>query len=189
MDQTLNKKNSTQQSWTAVEVNSNGKAVLTDLNVLELLYQDKIDNAAHCIVKDTDDIKKYKQFVDINRDNFTTFNTTNDNVDRDGFDQSNRENWFIPQSYKDLDIEAYVLGLCKTDQEKERVNFELDLYKNFAMIDVLKCLKYIIDTLREKKLVWGVGRGSSVASYVLYLIGVHKVNSIKFDLNPEEFLR
>jgi DNA polymerase III alpha subunit len=57
------------------------------------------------------------------------------------------------------------------------------------MIDVLKCLKYIIDTLRNNNLIWGVGRGSSVASYVLYLMGVHKVDSIKYDLNPEEFLR
>jgi len=34
-----------------------------------------------------------------------------------------------------------------------------------------------------------VGRGSSVASYCLYLLGVHKINSLKFDLDIKEFLK
>jgi DNA polymerase III alpha subunit len=48
---------------------------------------------------------------------------------------------------------------------------------------------YIIDPLRKNNSVWGVGRGSSVASYVLYLIGVHKIDSLFFDLDIEDFLR
>jgi DNA polymerase III alpha subunit len=47
----------------------------------------------------------------------------------------------------------------------------------------------MVDTFREEKIVWGVGRGSSVASYVLYLLGVHKVDSLKYNLNVDEFLR
>ena len=35
----------------------------------------------------------------------------------------------------------------------------------------------------------GVGRGSSVASYILYLIGVHRIDSIKYNLDWKEFLR
>jgi DNA polymerase III alpha subunit len=34
-----------------------------------------------------------------------------------------------------------------------------------------------------------VGRGSSVASYVLYLLGVHRIDSMFYDLDPSEFLR
>jgi DNA polymerase III alpha subunit len=37
--------------------------------------------------------------------------------------------------------------------------------------------------------VWGVGRGSSVASYVLFLIGVHRIDSMKYNLDYKEFLR
>jgi DNA polymerase III alpha subunit len=48
---------------------------------------------------------------------------------------------------------------------------------------------YLVDFMRENKIVWGVGRGSSVASYVLYLIGVHKIDSIQYDLDWTEFLR
>jgi DNA polymerase III alpha subunit len=50
-------------------------------------------------------------------------------------------------------------------------------------------LKYLVDTLRENKILWGVGRGSSVASYVLYLIGVHKIDSLKYNLDIAEFLK
>jgi DNA polymerase III alpha subunit len=50
-------------------------------------------------------------------------------------------------------------------------------------------LKYLVDAMRENKIVWGVGRGSSVASYVLYLIGVHRIDSIKYDLDIKEFLK
>ena len=58
------------------------------------------------------------------------------------------------------------------------------------MPDILLCyLKYLVDTMREHNIVWGVGRGSSVASYCLYLLGVHKINSIKFELDIKEFLK
>ena len=110
-------------------------------------------------------------------------------VGQDLYDQNNRLDWFMPVEYKQFDIENYVLGICKTSQETERVNYELDLFKSHAMMDVLQFLKYMVDTLRKNNIVWGVGRGSSVASYVLYLLGVHKVDSIKYDLDPTEFLR
>jgi DNA polymerase III alpha subunit len=50
-------------------------------------------------------------------------------------------------------------------------------------------MKYVVDTLRENNIVWGVGRGSSVASYVLHLIGVHKIDSIKYNIPIEEFFK
>jgi len=43
--------------------------------------------------------------------------------------------------------------------------------------------------MRKNNLVWGVGRGSSVSSYLLYLIGVHKVDSYKYRLDIKEFLK
>ena len=57
------------------------------------------------------------------------------------------------------------------------------------MYDVLYVMKYIVDTLRENKVLWGVGRGSSVSSYVLFLIGIHKIDSVKYNLPIEEFFK
>jgi DNA polymerase III alpha subunit len=73
--------------------------------------------------------------------------------------------------------------------ELQRVGTELLLYQERNMFDLLRFLVYIVDVMREQDIVWGVGRGSSVASYVLYLIGVHKIDSLYYDLDIAEFLR
>jgi len=171
------------------ETNSIGQASVSERNIIELIYQNKFDNIKNCIIPE-ELVNKYNTIVNTNKDEITKLHSDIDtSVDQDLFDQNNRLNWFMPELYKQFDIQEYVLGLCKTAEEKERVNYELDLYKSHAMIDVLQFLKYMVDTLRENNIVWGVGRGSSVASYVLYLLGVHKVNSIKYNLDPTEFLR
>jgi len=54
---------------------------------------------------------------------------------------------------------------------------------------LLKFLRYMVQVMRDNNIVWGVGRGSSVASYVLYLIGVHKIDSLYYDLDVTDFLR
>ena len=101
----------------------------------------------------------------------------------------NPNNWFMPDSYKDMDIKKYVLDLCKSQQEVDRVNIELAEYEKRNLIMLLKQMKYIVDTLRKNGIVWGVGRGSSVASYVLHLLGDHKINSIKYDIPLNEFFK
>lgn len=96
--------------------------------------------------------------------------------------------WFISQDFRDLDIEEYILSQCPKENI-ERAYIELDQYKKRNLIPLLKQMKYIVDTLREHNIVWGVGRGSSVASYVLFLLGVHKIDSIKYNLPLEEFFK
>ena len=105
------------------------------------------------------------------------------------FDRVLQRNWHMPKEYKDLDIAAYVLGLCKEEHELQRVGEELILYQERDLFDLLRYLKYLIDTLRKNNIVWGVGRGSSVASYVLFLIGVHKIDALYYQLDIEEFLK
>lgn len=105
------------------------------------------------------------------------------------FDHSQQCNWYMPQEYKDMDIAQWILDQCKTDAELQRVGEELLLYMDRDLIDLLRYLKYFVDTMRSNKVVWGLGRGSSVASYVLYLLGVHRINSLYFDLDIKEFLK
>jgi DNA polymerase III alpha subunit len=97
--------------------------------------------------------------------------------------------WFIPYEYKTMDILDWLYQRCPTPEIRERVVEELRLFAKHDMIAVLKTMKYLVDTLRANNVVWGVGRGSSVASYVLHLIGVHKVDSIKYKLPIEEFFK
>ena len=98
-------------------------------------------------------------------------------------------NWFIPQEYKTMDILDWLYQRCPTPEIRERVVEELRLFAKHDMIPMLKTMKYVVDTLRANNVVWGVGRGSSVASYVLHLIGVHKIDSIKYKLPIEEFFK
>jgi DNA polymerase III alpha subunit len=97
-------------------------------------------------------------------------------------------NWFVPSEYKTMDIEEFLINQCPKEN-LDRLAQELELYRDNNMLDVLRAMKYLVDTLRTNNIVWGVGRGSSVASYALYLIGVHKIDSIKYNLPIEEFFK
>jgi len=98
------------------------------------------------------------------------------------------KNWFIPDEYYPNLVE-YLYGCCETEEQRTRVSLELELFIKNDMYDILHVMKYIVDTLRKNNVLWGVGRGSSVASYVPYLIGVHKIDSIKYNLPIEEFFK
>ena len=97
----------------------------------------------------------------------------------------------IPQHYKQIDVEQYVRNLSRnlTPDGQNRVEMELELFRTRKLFPILQLLIYIVDTMRKHNLVWGVGRGSSVASYCLYLIGVHKIDSVKYNLDIKEFLK
>ena len=97
--------------------------------------------------------------------------------------------WYVPKEYLELDVGDFLLSKCQTRIERERVEFELDLYEKHRLTHLLRVLVYIVDTMREAEVLWGVGRGSSVSSYCLYLMGLHKVDSIKYNLDIEEFLK
>ena len=75
------------------------------------------------------------------------------------------------------------------EEELQRVGEELLLFQERDMFDLLRYMKYLVDVMRTNKIVWGVGRGSSVSSFVLYLIGIHKINSLYYDLSIDEFIK
>lgn len=88
-----------------------------------------------------------------------------------------------------MDIAAHVLSLCEGPAELQRAGQELLMFQERDLFDLLRWLVYLVDVMRENRIVWGVGRGSSVASFVLYKLGVHRINSLHYDLDPHQFLR
>ena len=124
-----------------------------------------------------DNIHKYVKYQEID-------------VTVEEFDRTLQSEWNMPAGYKSMDIAQYILDLCDGDEPKlQRVGKELLMYQERGLFDLLKYLKYLVDTMRDNKVIWGVGRGSSCASYVLYLLGIHKVDSMFYNLDVEEFLR
>jgi len=116
-------------------------------------------------------------------------NYTDPKLSIEEFDRINQDDWYMPEKYKQFDIAKFVLDQCQSDAELQRAGMELLLFQERDMFDLLKYLKYLVDIMRENNIVWGVGRGSSVSSFVLYLLGIHKINSLHYDLDIEEFLK
>jgi DNA polymerase III alpha subunit len=107
----------------------------------------------------------------------------------ESFDTLQQNNWKMPVEYKNMDIAKYVLDQCKNETELQRAGEELMIFQEKGMFPLLQYLKYLVDTMRQNNIVWGVGRGSSVASFVLFLLGVHKINSLYYDLHISEFIK
>jgi len=107
----------------------------------------------------------------------------------DEYDLMNQHRWLMPEEYQQLDIAQHIIDCCKTEAEMQRAGRELLMFQERNLFNLLRYLKYLVDTMRANNIIWGVGRGSSVSSYVLYLLGVHRIDSMYYDLDPGEFLR
>jgi hypothetical protein len=105
------------------------------------------------------------------------------------FDAMKQNSWHMPDEYKHMDIAEYILSLCDSDAQLQRCGEELLLYQARDLFPLLQYLVYLVDLMRSNCVIWGVGRGSSVASYVLYKLGVHRIDSLFYDLSVDEFLR
>lgn len=105
------------------------------------------------------------------------------------FHTQQQKNWHMPPQYKNMDIAEHVLSLCESSAELQRCGQELLLYQERDLFDLLRYLKYLVDVMRDNQIIWGVGRGSSVASFVLFKLQVHRINSLYYNLDPGEFLR
>lgn len=119
---------------------------------------------------------------------FTSLFLSNSGLELSNFDYTMQQNWFMPEEYKTIDIVKWVIDKSP-EEHLNRTAEELDAFAERNMLDLLRWLKYFVDTCTKENILWGIGRGSSVASYVLYLIGVHNINSIEHNLDWREFLR
>jgi DNA polymerase III alpha subunit len=154
--------------------NKFGEIVYNIEDVVDLIM--KQQTTAGITVDDTVQLKDTSQETDVS-------------LSVDEYDLLNQRNWLMPDEYKELDIAQHIIDCCKTDAEIQRAGRELLMFQERNLFNLLKYLKYLVDTMRSHNVIWGVGRGSSVASYVLYLLDVHKIDSMYYDLDPGEFLR
>jgi DNA polymerase III alpha subunit len=170
-----------------MKIDSAGQSYYTTDELVDILYiNPDIDLSKFAV----DDVDQYNVSVETTWAGFGQLNKYQPyDGSVDELDQKNQSQWHMPKEYKELDIAKWLLNQCKTQEELQRVGQELLLFQERELFLLLKQLKYIVDTWRSNNIVWGVGRGSSVASYVLYLIGVHRINSMYYDLDIAEFLR
>jgi len=164
-----------------------GQTYTTSNELCELLYKNPKLDISLFQVEDSLEYNRSVAELHAELDLLDSYHSISQTVEE--FDRVLQTNWRMPKEYKELDIAEYVLGLCREDYELQRVGQELLLFQERDAFDLLRYMKYLVDTLRKNNVVWGVGRGSSVASYVLFLLGVHKINSLYYNLDIEEFLK
>jgi DNA polymerase III alpha subunit len=164
-----------------------GRKKITTQHLCDLLYQNPKLDLTRFLVTDADVYNNSVQQLHIATELLKQYQELDISVDE--FDRLNQSHWHMPDSYKELDIAQWILDRCNGPAELQRAGEELILYQERNLFDLLKYLKYLVDTLRANSVLWGVGRGSSVSSFVLYLIGVHRINSLHYDLDIEEFLK
>jgi len=170
-----------------MKYNEYGHVITTSNDLCRFLYKDPNLDLSKFLVEDTELFNNSINAMHYDTKKLNPFVPLNESIE--DFDKHQQSTWYMPPEYLNLDIVKWVLEQCKTNEELERVEQELLLYQERGLFSLLKYLKYLVDTMRSNNVVWGVGRGSSTASYVLYVIGVHKINSIKYNLDVTEFLK
>jgi len=168
------------------KTNDAGDVVFTEQGALDLLYTNPEFDISKLFFEE---VTQYNHHVKELGIDLPELETVPDRGNTQELDKTNCDNWHMPEKYYQINVLQWLLDRCQTDEEKQRVQIEYDLFEKKNFIRVLQFLIYFIDTLRENNIVWGVGRGSSVASFSLFLIGVHKINPMLYNLDITEFLR
>lgn len=160
--------------------------IFSEQDLFDALYRGhEFSVSETMLVERTDSIKELE-----NQIGFKFLEPYETHFDVSDYDAAGQTVWNMPDEYKAMDIEAWVREQGPPwDPQHSRIEEELAEYRARNMLDLLRWLKYFVDNCSKNNVVWGIGRGSSVASYVLYLIGVHNIDSIKYNLDWHEFLR
>jgi DNA polymerase III alpha subunit len=164
------------------------RRIISEKDVINLLYTNPAADLSNVYL---DNVELHNAAIDLNYNEFNKLHTL-PKIDLTTADwhKKNQTHWLMPDEYKNFDIAAWVLNECNSNEvELQRCGQELLEYATRDLLPLLQYLKYLVDTMRKNNIVWGVGRGSSTASFVLYKIGIHKINSIEYDLPLEEFFK
>lgn len=166
-----------------------GRVVLDKDNLIEFLYKG-LEESRDVFVQPSEAVDQYNHWCQVFDQPTMAFTPVSELDDSpEVFHEKRKSQWLMPESYQVLDIEAWLLGRCTDDRQRTRVRDEMVLFRENRMEDVLRLFLFITDTMKENNVLWGVGRGSSVASYCLFLIGIHRIDSLKYGLDIREFLR
>ena len=163
--------------------NNNSQLVYSVDEVLAMLLRK--DTAGSIVVSDMDEIKQFNEYGSELSGNVLIMEQDT-SLD---FHDVQTDIWSIPDEYLAIDVDSYLLGRCENEEQYDRVELELNEFKKRDLSVVLNLMIYLVDYFTENNIVWGVGRGSSVASFCLYLIGINRVNSLEYELDIKEFFK
>jgi DNA polymerase III alpha subunit len=171
-----------------MRTDSLGLPIFDHQDAVDLIYQNRLAVLQDLQFEPHKEIEIYNESVKLTGVGETLHTYQPMLVDVKEFDQLLQSEWFMPNDAKNFDIESHIISITPVGCE-QRVQEELAAFKQHGYLNLLKFLHYLVKNMRSSNMLWGVGRGSSVASYVLYLLGVHRIDSIQYGLDWREFLR
>lgn len=155
--------------------------------VLDALLEGK-EPKGTIVLSSQDEIRKYTSAPSLNsKYTFDLPITDSEYAAQLHLDQ--QAHWCYPPEFEEIDILEYVYSLCSDDKERARVKVEYDYFVEANALNLLRYIVYILSVCVEQDVIWGIGRGSSVSSYLLYKLGVHSVDSLAYDLDFSEFAK
>ena len=163
--------------------------IFEDEDVLDFMYEnpDQIDNIKFHDILTTDTVEQANNLLGVIPKDLPGFDET--------LQTSFLINDFVMANDTDLSINAYInlkdqiFATAQTQKEAGRMEVEFREFERRGLQKMLLMLNIMVKEMRMSDIVWGVGRGSSVASYVLYKIGIHKIDSLKYNLDHREFFK
>jgi DNA polymerase III alpha subunit len=171
-----------------IATNMYGQAILSSENLRDLLLQGK--NISHLNILPDRDTELFQEHqAELLSETIVFLGEPEETLTFDEFHQKCADEWIFPVIYQKLDVHKWLIDKCKTEEEINRVNEEYILYEERDLIMLLRLFIFLVDYMRKNKFIWGVGRGSSVSSYILYLIGVHRVDSLKYGFDIKDYLK
>jgi DNA polymerase III alpha subunit len=162
-----------------------GQILLTENDICDLLLEDPERSFGPILSEDSIEFNPVLELKKI--PNIIGYTDSDYSIDE--FDKKCQSNYKMPAQYLKIDVLEYVIDRCKSDEEIIRCCEEFLLYEKYNLLNLLRYMIYLVDLMRKNNIIWGVGRGSSVSSFVLYLIGIHRINSLQYDLSFDEFLK
>lgn len=171
-----------------MRTNVYGQAIVSGDQLRELLLQGK--HIGHLNVENDEEVQLFERYQkDILSETVLFLDKPGELMPFDEFQTKRADEWLFPLEFQTIDVYNWLITRCKTQAEIERVNQEYTLYEEKDLVMVLRLFIYLISYFREKKYIWGVGRGSAVSSFCLYLIGVHHVNPLVYGFDIKDYLK
>lgn len=171
-----------------VKINKYGQAILSSDNLRNLILQGK--SISHLNIIQDSETELFQQYQsELLSETITFLDAPEELLSFEEFHENCAKEWVFPVIYQQINVKTWLLDKCKTQNEVDRVNEEYKLFEERNLIMLLRLFIFLVNYMRENELIWGIGRGSAVSSFCLYLIGIHRVDSLKYDLNIKDFLK
>ena len=177
------------ENFHEMKSNQYGEIILDEIDLCDLIMQGRDVTQMTCVVDPGVNIESVIHLIEDPGQLVSWTFPYDSDISVPDWDSAQQRNWHMPDQYQQLDIAEHMIAMCDTPEKLQRVGNELLLYQERGLFNLLRYLKYLVDVMRDNRVIWGVGRGSSTASYVLYLLGVHQIDSMYYDLDVGEFLR